>query len=204
MICIMMATHIEAEPFINGMSLQKIEEKPFLIYTNDQCIIALSGIGKAHAAMVTAYCCYAFKPRVILNLGAAGAVNPSFSLGEIFHVTKVIELDRPQLGSGAPHIYTPHILDGFAQAHCATQDKPIYSPDEREAISTCAGLVDMEAASVVMACEMFGVKAIIFKFVSDNKSQSSSTAILNNILTYRSSFYQFISDSLFQVVNTLQ
>jgi nucleoside phosphorylase len=195
-----MATFIEAEPFINRMSLNIIEEKPFQIYRNDPYILILSGIGKAYAAMATTYCCYVYKPRLVLNLGAAGAVNPAFSLGDIFHIEKVIELDRPQLGNGAPHVYKPCVLDGFKYASCATQDKPIYSLEERETILKCADMVEMEAASVIMACEIFGVKAMLFKFISDDNVHSSSADILNNIFIYRNSFYDYFLNSILSAI----
>ena len=193
---IVMATMLEAKPFIESIPLEQVEKKPFPIFKKDNIFLILSGIGKANAAMATGYACQKFKPDRIFNLGAAGATGFTCPLGEIFHVGKVFEFDRPQFKSGKPHIHTPSILNGFQTANLATSDKAVLDPDERKVISKSADLVDMEGASVIQACRIFQTECFLFKFISDAPNHTCDNDIVENIRLYRKQFYEFFLNSV--------
>ena len=180
------------------MSLKKYGEKPFPIYKKDNLLLVISGIGKANAAMASAYCCREFNPSCICNLGAAGAVGFFHPLGEIFHITKIFEHDRPKLTSDKPMVYKPHVLDGFQNATLSTSDRAITDPEERMEISRFADLVDMEGAAVVQACRIFETKCYLFKFVSDTPEHTDDGDIIKHIRTYRGSFYDFFLRSVLE------
>ena len=201
LISIVMATMIEAKPFVLGMSLKEYGKKPFPIFKNDNILLVISGIGKANAAMASAYCCREFNPSCICNLGAAGAVGFFHPLGEIFHITKIFEHDRPKLTSDKPTVYKPHVLDGFQNATLSTSDRAITDTEERMEISRFAALVDMEGAAVVQACRIFETKCYLFKFVSDTPAHTDDGDIINNIRSYRTSFYEFFLKSVLKRVN---
>jgi len=190
------ATMTEAKPFVQGMVLEKTENAPFSVFEKARIVLVISGIGKANAAMAAAYCCQTFQPALICNLGAAGATDDSFALGDILHITEAIEYDRPELRSNKPHIHAPHILEGFPLAKVATQDTPVIDADKREEIASFAALVDMEAASVIQACRKFQTKCVIFKFVSDTPDHTHGDDIVMNIKQYRMSFYDFFRKSV--------
>ena len=190
------ATMTEAKPFVQGMALEKLENVPFSVFQKGPIVLVISGIGKANAAMATVYCCQSFEPAFICNLGAAGATDSSLALGDIVHVTEAIEYDRPELRSDKPHVHTPHILKGFPFAKVATQDTPVMAAEKREEIASYAGLVDMEAASVIQACRKFQTPCIIFKFVSDTPDHTSGDDIVRHIKQYRTSFYEFFQKSV--------
>ncbi|MCP4373200.1 MAG: 5'-methylthioadenosine/S-adenosylhomocysteine nucleosidase [Deltaproteobacteria bacterium] len=190
-ITIVMATMLEAKPFIESIPLEQVEKKPFSLYKNKNMFLILSGIGKANAAMATAYACRKLKPGRIFNLGAAGATDFTCSLGEIFHVVKIFEFDRPEFKSGKPHIHIPSIINGFKTANLATSDKAILDPEERKKISEIADLVDMEGASVVQACRIFQTECLMFKFVSDVPDHTRDSDIVENIRLYRKKFSEF-------------
>ena len=196
-----MATLVEAKPFVLGMSLKQTRKTPFWIFQNDTVLLIISGIGKSNAAMATAVCCHTHTPACICNLGAAGASGIGHSLGEIFHIDEIIEYDRPELKSGKPRIHKPDILDGFRTEKLATSDRAILAPDERKKISKNAGLIDMEGASVVQACRKYRTKCFMFKFVSDTPEHARSEDILENIRQYRSFFYEFFLDSVMPVLH---
>ena len=134
MIGLIFATMTEAKPFVQEMALEKIESVPFSVFQNARIILVISGIGKANAAMATFYCCQTFHPVFICNLGAAGATDDSFDLGDIIHVTKDIEYDRPELRSNKPHVFYPNILEDFPLTKIATQDTPVIDAEKREEI----------------------------------------------------------------------
>lgn len=193
---IVMATVLEAEPFIKGLALKSKETKPFRIYKNGQIILIISGIGKTNAAMATTYIILQFRPATIYNLGAAGATDTSHPLGKTCHIIKVIENDRHSLCSDTPATHIPNILQGFDTATLSSSDSPVKGPLKRKEIATDSDLIDMEGAAVVQVCKRFDTPVIIFKFVSDTSQHTSHKQIVKNIETYRSSFYEFIKTKL--------
>ncbi len=159
-------------------------------------LLIISGIGKANAAMATAYSCLKFKPACICNLGAAGATRSGYDLGEIFHIQKIVEPDRPDLKTGKPCVHKPDLLPGFKTTILATSDRAILDPKERKIISINADLIDMEGASVVQACRTFQKSCYLFKFVSDTPDHTRDQDIVDHIRRYRERFYEFFSDSV--------
>jgi len=191
-----MATMLEAKPFVLGMSLRQTRKIPFRLFQNDGILLIISGIGKANAAMATAYSCLKFKPACICNLGAAGATHSGYDLGEIFHIQKIVEPDRPDLKTGKPCVHKPDLLAGFKTTILATSDRAVLDPKERKAISINADLIDMEGASVVQACRTFKKNCYLFKFVSDTPDHTRDQDIVNHIRLYRKKFYDFFTDSV--------
>ena len=112
--CLIMATLLEAQPFIEGLSLTKQTEERIPVYRNDDYILAISGIGKTNSAIACAYSCLKFSPSCIVNLGAAGATGSTLSLGMNFHIVRAIEYDRPRFKSKKAHIHTPDFFEGFS------------------------------------------------------------------------------------------
>jgi nucleoside phosphorylase len=196
LICLVMATLLEAKPFIGGLSLTKLEQKPFPVYRNKNHILIISGIGKANAAMACAYSCLKFDPFCIVNLGAAGATGYGHTLGEPLHIKKVFESDRPQFRSKSPHKHIPDIFESFSYAKIATLDRPILDPAERGKLSKTADLIDMESASIIQACKKFKTKCYIFKFVSDTPEHTRDNDIVENIKIYRNTFFIFFRESV--------
>ena len=197
---IVMATLLEAKPFVLGMSLKQRRKKPFAVFQNDHILLIISGVGKANAAMATGYSCDKYHPVCVCNLGAAGATDVSHSLGEIFHINKIVEYDRDELTTRKPCIHNPDILNGFQTATLSTSDMAVLAPDERKKISMNADLIDMEGASVAQACRKFNTKCFIFKFVSDTPDHARSEDIVENIRLHRSFFYEFFIRSVMPII----
>ena len=202
LVCIISATLMEADPLIKFFNLKHIEKKPFTVYENkgNKILLGISGIGKANAAMGTAYCCFKYHPDIILNTGAAGAVDESNDVGSVFQIKKVIEPDRPHLRSNSPMVQTPSILDGFNSAVLATQDKPINDIETFKELSSIADLVDMEGASVLQAAKKFNTDCLLFKFVSDTPHHAGKGMIVDNIKEHVGYFGKFISTSVIPLI----
>jgi len=196
LICLVIATFLEAKPFIGGFLLIKLKSELFPVYRNKNLILVISGIGKANAAIACTYSCLEFNPSFIVNLGAAGATGNGHTLGEPFHIKKVFEYDRPQFRSKSPHKYLPDILEGFSYATIATLDRPVLDPDERQKLVKTADLIDMESASIIQACRKFKTQCYIFKFVSDTPEHTSDDDIIENIRKYRNNLFCFFRDSI--------
>jgi adenosylhomocysteine nucleosidase len=202
LIGVIMATLLEAEPFIEALGMEKVRERLLTVYRRGETILIISGIGKVNAAVATTFCCSVFDPEWILNLGAAGATKPSHRLGEIYHITKVVEYDRPLLRSDGPHIHTPEVFPGFREATLATQDKAVIKADPRRQVSSVADLVDMEGSAVVQAGRRFGTRCLLFKFVSDTPDLPSGHGdIVGCIRQYGKPFCDFIAASVMPILS---
>ncbi|MBU4318660.1 MAG: hypothetical protein KKF30_15490 [Proteobacteria bacterium] len=189
---IIMATRLEAAPFIQGLNLNKVEGTPLPVFHNQNTVLILSGIGKANAAMATAFCCLVHRPEIVFNFGAAGALDESLELGEVLQVSRILEPDRPDLRTSLPEFHLPDTLADFKSVPLATQDRPMLSPDERKQASRYASLADMEAASVVQVCKRFETPCHVFKFVSDTPAHDQGGDIVTNIRSLRNNFFEFI------------
>jgi adenosylhomocysteine nucleosidase len=194
---IVMATALEARPFIKGLSMHRCRDKPFKIYRNDDFLLTISGIGKVNAARAAAYSIEQFQPASLYNLGAAGAADFSHPLGAVYLISRVIEFDRIDPASGSPLVYTPSLLPGLPAARIATLDSPVQEPSRRQEIAACAELIDMESAAIVQACLRFKIPCYILKFVSDTPEHTSQREIIDNIRSCRVSLYQFCLNRIF-------
>ena len=193
---IVMATMLEAKPFVVETPMERVEKNPVKLYAKDSLLLVLSGIGKANAAMATFHCCQKYAPDMVVNLGAAGATASGFKLGEIFHISRIVEYDRPNFKDGSPHVYKPLVIDGFPVARTATQDKPVILPEDRRKISRIADLVEMEAASVIQAANKFQIPSAFFKFVTDTPEHTGDKDIVNHIREYRDAFHAFFMEKI--------
>jgi len=191
-----MATLLEAAPFIRDLGLREQAAVPFRLYGNGRVVLILSGIGKANAAMACAYLIQTLRPGLVCNLGAAGATGAGRALGECYHISRVIEPDRPDIKSGLPREHDPDVLNGFPLAILATQDRPLRGPAEGEAVAAIAQLADMEGAAVLQACRRFGARCFLFKFVSDTPGRRANAEIVRNIERYRDAHSRFFKDSV--------
>jgi adenosylhomocysteine nucleosidase len=191
---LIMATMLEAEPFIKDLSLLECETEPFRIFAKGHIHLILSGIGKTNAAMACAYLIQKYHPSCICNIGAAGSTDSRCHPGESYHITMVVEPDRPSLETGLPHVHTLDTLEGFSFASLATQDKAVRDPAERERVNCFALLADMEGASVVQTCKRFLTKCYLFKFVSDTVGHCEQSDIQKNILLYRDAFCEYFCE----------
>lgn len=192
---IVMATYIEAAPFIESGQFTPVEKKPIPVYQHKSLYLIISGVGKANAAIATTYFITKYNTEIMYNIGAAGSTTDRYRLGEIIQIDSVIEYDRPPItGSGVRH-NRPDILPGFTCAVLATQDRPVVSADEREKVGKIASLVDMEGAAFVQACRLFRVKSYLFKIVTDTPSHTADKEIVENIRKTRDILFRFFMDN---------
>ncbi|TFH39341.1 MAG: hypothetical protein E4G96_09220 [Chrysiogenales bacterium] len=194
-IAIIIATKIEAEPFIDGLRLPALGKGPVPLYGNDSLLLAVSGIGKSNAAAATVFLIERHHPSLVINCGAAGAANPGMHVGDIFQIDRVYELDRPHLVHGRPMIHRPDTMKGFTRASLATQDRPVIGGEERLAAAQHADLLDMEGAAIVQTCHAFVVPVYLFKIVSDTTGHGRKE-IIDRMLTVRHDLFAFFMERI--------
>jgi adenosylhomocysteine nucleosidase len=195
-IAIIMATLLEAEPFITALALEKQADEPCPVYRGENLSLVISGIGKANAALATTFACLTFRPGLICNLGAAGATGDSSALGKFYQIDKVVEPDRPNLRSNVPHVHYPLTLPSFETTALATQDRPVIKPAERRKTALHADLCDMEGSAVIQTAAKFNIPCLLFKFVSDTPHPDEQDNIVERIKKLRDSFCRFFLDSV--------
>ncbi|MFP4255856.1 MAG: hypothetical protein ACLFQ9_03240 [Desulfobacterales bacterium] len=188
---LIMATYIEAKPFVEKITWQRSDKNPFPVYCADNLTLVVSGMGKANAAAACAWLCTARTPGCIINIGAAGANTQGMPVGSIHHITEALETDRRHFKTGEPFRHRPDVLEGFPTARVATRDEPVIDPQERQKISFYAELSDMEGSAVVQAARRFQTPCFLFKFVSDTRQDTTGDRIAANIRLYRDPVFNF-------------
>jgi nucleoside phosphorylase len=118
-----MATMLEASPFIKGLALEKISVKPFPVFSSDNVILIISGIGKVYAALAASILIREYGSKCLINTGAAGGLRTEYRTGDILHITEVIDFDRPKLINKEIRIIKPDVMPGFKNVSLATLDR---------------------------------------------------------------------------------
>ena len=191
-VVLIMATKMEAAPFIRGLDLVQVPNSPLPVFKRADLNLVISGIGKTSSAMAATFACLTFDRPNICNLGAAGSVASDLQPGDIRHINKVLEPDRQDWKTGSAGCHFPDILAGFETGFLATTDRPVLLPEERMKISEHARLIDMEAAPIVQVCRKFQVPCYIFKYISDTPADTAKDDIVSNIRKYRDPFFAYI------------
>lgn len=135
----------EAKPIIEYFKLQCIQTKPSKIYTKDNIVLLISGMGGEKTSLHVKDIFKKYDIDKALNIGIAGCKSRDIEIGSLFCVS--------------------HKLDFIKTASLATVDEPL--EDEKNLKET---LVDMEAAYFISTCKEFlDIKDIyILKVVSDH------------------------------------
>ncbi|HQO39227.1 MAG TPA: hypothetical protein PK986_02050 [Spirochaetota bacterium] len=196
---IVIATMLEAEPFIEGLSMELTAREPFPVYTAGDIALVVSGIGKVNAALAAAHLIREKSIPLLHNAGAAGALREGISAGSIYHINEIIDWDRPRLMKGQIRKITPAMLEGFSMASLATLDRPVISRGERETVGRAAELVDMEGAGFIQACRTHKVKGCLWKIVSDTAEHQKGSEIIANMKLMVGSLFQFMEQRVLKI-----
>ncbi len=100
----------------------------------------------------------AHRPSLVVSLGTCGALDPEFSLGQVFTVSRI----QSPLGvfSPLPLAAPPAVLH--------SEDRvAVTAADKQRLFSTGAQIVDMEAAALALLCQQHGIPFACLKSVSD-------------------------------------
>lgn len=150
--------------------------------------VVVSGVGKSNAAAATQVALSLFGPSRIINLGVAGGMRPSMSVGEIYAVESAVEYDFDLATLNGTEVGTlnerksPYIPLKVAKdnrlptAILGTGDR--FSDDDTDIpllTRLGIGLRDMEGAAIAHVCETAGVPCLSWKCVSDVHGRESMT-----------------------------
>jgi adenosylhomocysteine nucleosidase len=194
---IVMATMIEARPFIENLGLINESISPFHVYTKENLYLIITGIGKTCCASAVTYLINVFNVEILYNFGAAGDLNGKYKIGDIIHIDSIIEPDRPHI-SGKKRIITPEFYEDFLKASLSTQDRPAVSDSERKNAGLEADIADMEGASFIQVCHIFKKKGYLFKIVTDIPGNDSDKDIIKNVQKTASILYNFFFEKIYK------
>jgi len=191
---IVMATMLEAAPFIKGLGLELETREPFPLYTAGSTVLVISGIGKVNAALAAAHIIREKGITILHNAGAAGALREGVNERDIFHITEIIDWDRPKLINKEIRRTVPDRLEGFREASLATLDRPVITRGERQRVGEAARLVDMEGAGFIQACRLYKARGYLWKIVSDTAEHEEDRDIIANIKLMIEDLFLFMKE----------
>lgn len=174
---------------------------------NQACVLVQSGVGKVNAARTTQVLLDHFKVDVVINLGAAGAVNDRLEIGDIIIGEQVVQHDFDITAFGHSKGYITGVGNyvmsdrGLVNAF----EKVIEEMPERnyniklgvvasgdifcteiymkEKIRTKfnADVVDMECAAIAQVCYLDNIPFITIRSVSDTPDGRNAQAFDENL-----------------------
>ncbi|MBA2882258.1 nucleoside phosphorylase [Desulfosalsimonas propionicica] len=195
---LIMATYIEAKPFVEKINWLGSEKKPFPVYYGNRVILVVSGMGKANAAAACAWLCVRESVQSIVNTGAAGANQQGLPPGGIHHISEALETDRRHFKTNEPFCHKPSVMEGFSTLRLATREEAVIDPDQRRQTAAIAELSDMEGAAVVQIANRFEIPCFLFKFISDTPEDTQGSRIVANIRQYRDLNFDFFTQTFLQ------
>ena len=193
-----------------GTLTRKISEGPYELqeinHNGMNCLIGLSGIGKVQAAMLTQYIISTWKPDYFIFTGVAGALNPSYDIGDIVLGVDFIQhdLDVRPLGfqrgevpyTGKSIFYADSKLLNLAEQSCPEDHKlfrgRILTGDQFITHSEMAthqymtdelkgDAVEMEGAALAFVASRNDIPFLVIRTISD-RADGSAPCDFNRLL----------------------
>ncbi len=201
-IIILGALDAEVQAFIQALTDHTTyQHGPFQVHEgtieNQRVVICQSGVGKVAAAMTTQFLIDRYQPQAVLFTGVAGALNPSYEVGDMVLATDCVQYDMDAIGLGFPVGNIPYTELRFfksdsnllyaamstATGHRIHQGR-ILTGDRfvtHEALPQLMVLnqelkgdaVEMEGAAVAQVCTIHKIPFLIIRTISDKANVDS-------------------------------
>lgn len=201
-IIILGALDAEVQAFIQALADGIAHQYgPFQVHEgtleNQHVVICQSGVGKVAAAMTTQFLIDRYQPQAVLFTGVAGALNPSYEVGDMVLATDCVQYDMDARGLGFPVGNIPytelrffksdsnllHAAMSTSTGHRIHQGR-ILTGDRfvtHEALPQLMILnqelkgdaVEMEGAAVAQVCIIHQIPFLIIRTISDKANADS-------------------------------
>ncbi len=166
------ALFAEAKPIIKFFALKPVDDNFFKIFSNEDKILIISGIGKINSALALSriFTLYPHQ-NILLSIGVAAA-KKEFKIGELVNVKKIIDVEEKSVF----HLKESFIFKNASLATSSFQQK-----------NPKADLGDMEASSIYKAAKKYKKDLMILKIISDHfepekvKKSDIENLILKNL-----------------------
>ena len=174
---------------------------------NKKCVLIKSGVGKVNAARTTQILIDYFKVELVINAGAAGAVNSMLNIGDVIIAKHVVQHDFDITAFGhskgyitgiGEKIYCDKKFVSIFEDIVKNMKKELYQIKMGVVASGdifCtqikmknklsekfnADVVDMECASVAQVCYLDDIPFVSIRCVSDIPNESNETTFDENL-----------------------
>ena len=152
------------------------------------------GVGKINATYNTLKLINIYKPKIIINYGTAGAINPE--LRGIIECSKFYQRDMDVTGLDFKLGETPYdnireIINSNNGYSCGTGDSFV-----NKKINIKVDVVDMEAYAIAKVCKLENIKFRCFKYISDSANENAKIDWNNNLSLGVNAFLKFMNNIL--------
>lgn len=221
---IIVAMEEELAPILPLIPCQKVNKKPFQLYSykkeNLQLSIIVSKIGKAAAAAATTYLIENYNPECIINIGTCGGVNNA-NLASIILANSAAYHDVDVTGFGyklgqlpqQPEIFTNsnstcnfQELSNFLKNSYSILNGLIITGDQfvanKDRVNIIKNMypsivaIDMEAAAIAQVCLMYNKSFIFLKKVSDLADHEATDSFKDELTKMNQQIPQIVLDLL--------
>ncbi len=190
MIGIICAMQEEALAIVRSLGLKKIRNRVFDLYGNKKVTLIVSNVGKSQAALAATYLAVNFTPKLLLNAGVVGRLNPKIKIGEVVVVKSVLQHDvyvpkkiRPQYLYDAIACTAPKSLPRLRRVTLLTGDQFMDDANKVKKLRALGDIIDMEGYSVALVAQTFNIPCIMIKAVSDGADEEAAKMFMQNLDT---------------------
>lgn len=160
---------------------------------NKNVVVVHSGVGKVYAAILTTLCIKKFNPELIINVGAAGSLDPKVNIGDVVVATRVADwdVDVPGWKRSMHSDKMSFACDGkfikalenieknihYRKGYIVSGDEFVYRKDQLKTIKKYfkgALCCEMEGASVANTCYAFNTPVAIIRSITDITYKNNS------------------------------
>lgn len=175
--------------------------------SNKECILVNCGVGKVNSARVTQKLVDLYKPKYIINVGVAGAINDNLSIGDVVISNNNIQHDfditafgheKGYISNVGKNFYSDKYLVGAAQEVCLKEKNRNYevklgtitsgdifcTDDKMKNKIRCkfeADVVDMECAAIAQVSILEEIPFVSIRSISDGPTGSNHQDFKNNL-----------------------
>jgi adenosylhomocysteine nucleosidase len=172
-------------------------ELPIDFWPFDEPIV-YSGVGKLNAAFTAMNVITKYQPKLVINLGTAGALNSA--LRNVVEIKTVLQRDfdaeplAPR-GSVPFDTFPSELHSGYGDASCGTGDTFVRSKEDWLKLNK-VDLVDMELFAIAKICVQLNTPWRSFKFISDYVNSASDSEWKQNLEKSHVELIKFIRNKL--------
>src|SRR5215469_2898253 len=143
------------------------ESREFTFYESDYAVAVCSGIGPEAARRAAQAAIVTYTPELLISAGLAGALTPELRVGETIFPALVIDSK-----DGSRHetaIHTARLAHSPLARTVLLSSPEIASAAQKQQFAKCynAHAVDMEAAAVARAAQVYNLPFLAIKSISD-------------------------------------
>ena len=154
--------------------------------------VVFTGVGKINTTIATIEAIATHRPRLVVNYGTAGKINPS--LHGLYEIGRVVQRDMMAMPL-APRGRTPFApeLDSLASGHdgvvCGTGDSFVTATDPW-LVEHSVDLVDMELFAIAQVCVRLNLPWRAFKFITDDANDFAAEHWTANVADGQTLFWE--------------